>query len=366
MQNHRHGGNLNATAVKYGLKPQDIVDFSTNTNPLGPPQEIQRNLKKNLSLIAFYPEPDCQTLKEAAAPLLDVSPQQITFSNGAIELIYLAVQALQPRTVLIPGPTFREYEIAARVWNARVKHLKLSPHKGFALDLEHLVRAARGTELVFICNPNNPTGHLLPPEILRPFLEFCRRRSIFVVVDESFLLFHRDWRKLTCIPETRKNKGILIIHSLTKFYAIPGLRVGYGVAHPETIDFLSNFQPPWQVNSLAQAATLLAFRAKGYVRETRRLVVRERNFLVLSLAKIPCLKVFPSEANYLLVKLQEPLSASHLEDQLARRGILIRNCSNFAFLGDNFIRIAVKKRPENLLLLKNLKDIIYQLERKEV
>ncbi|MDH7578780.1 MAG: threonine-phosphate decarboxylase CobD [Bacillota bacterium] len=358
MQNYKHGGNLLTIATKYGLKPKNIIDFSTNTNPLGPPKEIKTILKKSLSLVTLYPEPDCQTLKKAIAPVLQIPQQQITFSNGAVELIYLAVQALQPHTVLIPGPTFREYEIACRVWKVRVKHLKLSPQRGFIPSLAHLKRGVQGTDLVFLCNPNNPTGRLIPPGILKPFLEFCFKQSIFVVIDESFLFFHPQWKQLTCIPETKKNKRILIIQSLTKFYAIPGLRVGYGVGHPETIAFLSSFQPPWQVNNLAQAVTSLTFRVKEYARQTRELIMRERDFLASYLWKIPCLEVLPSAANFLLVKLQPPLSASDVEDQLARRGILIRNCSNFAFLGDNFIRIAVKKRPENLLLLKNLEDII--------
>lgn len=358
MGKYRHGGNILQAATRYGLKLEDIIDFSTNTNPLGPPSEVNEILKNCFSLVTSYPEPSCQVLKEVYADFLNISPSRIIFSNGAVELVYLVVQVLQPQFVLIPGPTFREYEIAAHIWKAQVKHLKLLPEKNFIPGLEQLIRAAQNVDLVFLCNPNNPTGNLIPPKVLKQFLEFCFKKSIFVVIDESFLFFHPLWNQLTCIPETTKNKKLLIIQSLTKFYAIPGLRIGCGIAHPETTAFLSNYQAPWHVNSLAQAVTLKALQARYYIYQSRQLVFRERCFLVSALSRIPNLYPYPSEANFLLLELKKPLLASDLEEKLGNKGILIRNCNNFAFLGNNFIRIAVKERSKNELLIKYLEKII--------
>jgi len=321
---------------------------------LGPPPELVRVFEEGLRLATVYPDPDCERLQEAAAVHLGVQPGQVTFANGAIELIYLVMQALRPETVLIPGPTFREYEIAARIWQARVKHFRLSPQKNFVPGLEQLIRAARGTDLVFLCNPNNPTGNLIPAEVLQPFLRFCAGEGIFVVLDESFLFFHPRWEELTCIRQAERERNLLVLHSLTKFYAIPGLRVGCGVAHPDTIAFLSGYLPPWRVNGIAQAAVAAAFRLPEYASQTRSFVKAERDFLAAALKRIPGITVFPSEANYLLLRLDGALTASLLADRLGRRGIIVRNCSNFAFLNDRYVRVAVKDRESNHRLLEEL------------
>lgn len=321
-----------------------------NINPLGPPGEFEEILKGGARPMTIYPEPDCETLKAISAAALKVAPEQITFTNGAIELIYLVLQVLRPRTVLIPGPTFREYEIACRIWKARVKHFRLSPKKGFVPDLRRLTTAARGSELVFLCNPNNPTGNLIPPEVLRPFLKYCDREGIFVVVDESFLFFHHRWEELTCMYETGRRQNLMVVQSLTKFYAIPGLRIGCGLAHPQTMAFFSDFLPPWRVNGIAQAMGAAAYRLPDYARRTRLFVSAEREWLTAALSEIPGMSVYPSAAPYLLLKLAAPATAGTVADMLARTGILVRNCSNFAFFGDDHLRVAVKDREKNRLL----------------
>lgn len=345
-------------AAKYGIESSEFVDFSVNINPLGPPPEIESVLRDAVRLASLYPEPDCGALKESAAAFLGICPEQVVFSNGAIELIYLAVQALRPGRVLIPGPTFKEYELAARIWGAKVKHFRLSPRAGFVPDLDHLMKAAGDVDMVFLCSPNNPSGNLIPSSVLKPFLDFCAERSIFVLLDESFLFFHPSWEELSCIGEASKNKYLFVIHSLTKFFAVPGLRIGYGVAHAETAGFLSGFQPPWQVNSLAQAAGEVLFKSNAYACKTREFLLKERSFMESALSSVPHLKVYPSDANFFLLELEEPLTAPLMEDFLARRRILVRNCSNFAFLGDAFIRVAVKWRDQNLFLIKNLEEVV--------
>lgn len=358
MDKHQHGGNVASAAARFGIDPGVFVDFSVNTNPLGPPAEIAGLLQESTALAAVYPEPDCGALRSAAAASYGVDPEQVIAANGAVELIYLLAQVLRPRTVLIPGPTFKEYEIACRLQGAAVKHFRLPPRQDFLPDLAQLIRATRGVDLVWLCNPNNPTGSLTPPGVLQPFLEHCRARRIFLVVDESFLLFHPRWRQLTCIPEAAVDGGVLVLQSLTKFYGIPGLRVGCGIGSAEVISRLSRYQPPWHVNGLAQAAAGVAFEAGEYVRRTVSLVRRERRFLASSLAELRLVrKVYPSAANFLLLELQPPATAPGVWEQLARRGVLVRDCSNFGWLGDRFIRVAVKDRARNTLLLERLKAV---------
>ncbi|MGD0153510.1 MAG: threonine-phosphate decarboxylase CobD [Thermacetogeniaceae bacterium] len=355
MEKHRHGGDIVSAAARFGIDPGAFVDFSVNTNPLGPPPEIAGLLRDAASLAAVYPEPDSGALREAAGAYYGVAPEQIIAANGAVELIYLLAQVQRPRTVLIPGPTFEEYEIACRLWGATIKHLYLSPGQGFLPRLPHLVRAARGTDLVWICNPNNPTGARLPAGILKPFLSYCREQGIFLVIDESFLLFDPDWRQLTCIPEAVTGGGILVIQSLTKFFGVPGLRVGCGIGSRDVIAGLARCQPPWQVNGLAQAAARASFAAGEYARQTRLLVAQERDFLATSLGELRLVRqVYPSAANFLLLELRPPATAPAVWKQLAQRGVLVRDCSNFGWLGDRFVRVAVKDHDQNTLLLKQL------------
>lgn len=351
---HQHGGNLRALAERYGLKPDEILDFSVNINPLGPPPGLSRIFENGMRLATVYPDPYCEGLQEKAAGVLGVCPEEVIFANGAVELIYLVLQALRPRVVLIPGPTFREYEIAARACHARIRHFRLSPRKGFVPGLGQLAGAARGAELVFLCNPNNPTGNLIPADVLHPFLEFCAGEGIFVVIDESFLYFHPCWEELTCIRTAARMRNLLVLHSLTKFYAIPGLRVGCGVGHRDTIAFLSRYLPPWRVNGIAQAAVAVALDQPKYTARTRSFVVSEREFLAAGLRQISGLTVFPSEANYLLLRLEGGMTGPLLADRLGRRGIIVRDCSNFAFLDERYLRVAVKDRGSNERLLQEL------------
>ena len=359
MDKHQHGGNIASVAARFGIDPGALVDFSVNTNPLGPPAGITGLLQSSASLAAVYPEPDCGTLRSAAAAYYGVLPEQVIAANGAVELIYLLAQVLRPRMVLIPGPTFREYEIACRLWgHSTVKHFRLPPRKGFLAGLPQLIRATRGVDLVWLCNPNNPTGSLMPPSLLQPFLEHCRKQGIFLVIDESFLLFHPRWRQLTCIPQAAAAGGVLVLQSLTKFFCVPGLRIGCGIGSAPVISRLSRHQPPWHVNGLAQAAAIEAFREGDYARRTISLVRRERRFLAASLAELRLIsQVYPSAANFLLLELRPPATAPGVWEQLARRGILVRDCSNFGWLGNRCLRLAVKDRARNMLLLERLKAV---------
>lgn len=358
MSKHQHGGNLNRLAELYGLRVEEMVDFSVNVNPLGPPQEVAEILRHGLRLAATYPEPDCQTLRRRAAAALGVDPEELLFGNGAIELIYLTFQALRPGLVLIPGPTFREYEIAAKNAGARVKQLRLSPSRGFVPSPELLRRAARGVGAVFLCNPNNPTGNLIPRETLLSITAYCERRGILLVVDESFLAFHPHHRELTLIGQAVQKENLLVLRSLTKFYCIPGLRVGYAVGHRSLLKRVARHQPPWSVNGIAQEVAAVTFSLADYDEKTRSFISGERQFLASSLSRLPGLKVFPGQADYLLIELRPPQKAPQLVEQLGRRGVVVRDCSNFSFMGNRCIRVAVKDRASNLRLINTLKEIL--------
>lgn len=355
---HQHGGNLTLMAAKYGLDPEKIIDFSVNVNPLGPPEGVKILVENGFRYITVYPEPYCETLKEDYASRQGIAPENLIFSNGAVELVYMLIQALRPRTVLIPGPTFREYEIAARAFQTKIKQFRLAPERGFLPGLKSLMSAARSVEMIFLCNPNNPTGRVFSQDFLGRFLNFCNARGIFVVVDESFLIFHDRWQELSAVRNTVDNRNLFILQSLTKFFSIPGLRIGYGAAHQDTINYLRRFQPPWQVNALAQASAAEAVRDENYAQRTRAFVKQERERLAAELSAIKGINVYPSEAPYLLLELSSGLTAPFVVDGLARKGILARDCSNFSYLGDRYLRVAVKDREKNRLLAAEMNRII--------
>jgi threonine-phosphate decarboxylase len=255
-------------------------------------------------------------------------------------------------------PTFKEYEIACRLRGATVKHFHLPARKGFLPSLPSLIRAIRGVDLVWLCNPNNPTGSLMPPETIRILIQHCRRQGVLLVVDESFLLFHPRWRQLSCIPEAVSGDGVLVLQSLTKFYCIPGLRIGCGIGNQNLVNRLARCQPPWHVNGIAQAAAGAAFQSGEYALRTVATVQEERDWLVSALSGLHLVRrVYPSAADFLLVELQPPATAPGVWEQLARLGVLVRDCSNFGWLGDRFIRVAVKDRMKNALLLERLKTV---------
>jgi threonine-phosphate decarboxylase len=357
VHRHTHGGNVKEVAAQLGWDAGRLIDFSVNLNPLGPPPQLADNLIAQAALTA-YPEPYSRGMAEAGAAWLGVQPEQLIFANGAVELIYLLVQALAPEVALIPGPTFADYAEAVHINGGRVKQLRLSYLTGFCPTLRYLERAARGAGLVFLCNPNNPTGNLLPAELLWEFQEYCAAEKIFLVVDESFLPFHRRWRELSLIGRTAGCRHLLVLQSLTKIFAIPGLRVGCAVAHPDLVRRLAERQPPWQVNGIAQQLTPLCFRDDGYLERSRQYLDAERQWLEDALARLPGVRVFPSETAYILLQLQPSWSSARLAGSLAAHGLVVRQAGNFAFLDERYLRVAVKRREENQLLVNSLREIL--------
>lgn len=339
-----HGGNVYEAEEKCGRR---LIDFSANINPLGLPPRVKKAIIKNFDSILHYPNPNPRAITRKIAERWGISESNILLGNGSIEFIYLAVFALRPKSVLVPVPTFSEYERAARSIGSKIRFLALRECEDFKLNLPPAIRE----DVLFLCNPNNPTGNL----IVEDSEALARLRARMLLVDEAFMDFDADERRHTLVREAVRNKRIIVLRTFTKFFAIPGLRAGYLVAHRDIIDRLKRHQAPWNMNSLAQAAAELALGDKDYVKKTYRLIEREREFLFNELLKIDKLKPYPSAANFILVKIEDKnLPSLLLAKKLAHKGVLVRDCSNFRGLTDRFIRIAVRNRSENVRLLKAL------------
>jgi len=348
-----------------------MVDFSASINPLGLPYRIREDLFQDWKRIVHYPDPEGTGLLKKISQYWGIPPENIILGNGSNELIYLIISTFRPESVLIPVPTFSEYERAVRANDGRPVFFKLIEKEGFTLNLEKACDYK--TDAIFICNPNNPTGNLLltdqqefipsPLQTLPPGGggvggggDLSQR---LIVVDEAFMDFLPDQQKYTFLRKAIDRKNLIVLRSFTKFFALAGLRLGYLIAHQDLIADLRKKLSPWNVNALALRAGELMLTQKGYAYQTYRLVAEEREFLSREISRIKGLCPFPSVVNFILVKITLPgITSFRLTAGLGKAGFLVRDCANFRNLGNKFIRIAVRTRRENKMLLTALREII--------
>jgi len=343
--NFPHGGNIYEVQRSYR---KEVVDFSANINPLGLSEKLKAEFRKCLSKIIHYPDPAAKELIKVIADYWEISEDNILVGNGSTELIYLIAYAFKPKTAFIPVPTFSEYERALNLVGSKIKFLPL--HQ----DDFQLPEVPTGFDLSFIGNPNNPTGNLLLKE-----RKFALDKSKLNVIDEAFMDFLPEEKSHTFIGEAIKNKKIIVLRSFTKFFALPGLRIGYLIAHRDLIRDLKSFQPPWSVNTVAQLLASVALKDQDYINRTRALITAERDYLFQELSQIAALKPYPSVANFLLVEILAPrITAFFLRESLLLQDILIRDGSNFRGLNEKYFRVAVRSHKENRKLIKELKKLL--------
>ncbi|MFA5393987.1 MAG: threonine-phosphate decarboxylase [Candidatus Ratteibacteria bacterium] len=340
-----HGGNVQEVERKTGKK---MTDFSASINPLGLPRSVKKNLLQNWENVLHYPDTESRELKKRIGCYWGVAPDNILLGNGSAELIYLACFSFKPRRVFIPVPAFSEYERASRIVGSKVSFLKLSEENSFSLAGSFPSGGA-----LFLCNPNNPTGNLVLEGT-----DTSRFKGL-TIIDEAFMDFLPDEKKRTLIYEAVKNEKIIVLRTFTKFFALPGLRIGYLVACKKNIDFLKQYQVPWNTNVFAQVAASLVLDDEEYIQKTRTLIKKEREFLMEAITGIKGLKPFPSVTNFILVKIEkEGVTATSLRARLIDRGLLVRDCGNFRNLNNRFIRVAVRNRNDNRKLTTALKKVL--------
>lgn len=341
----KHGGNLLKLALKAGRSPGDILDFSANINPLGPPDWLRPLISSRVSSLAHYPDPQCTELIHAFAQKFEIPPDEVIAGNGSTEILYLLPRVIQASRVLVPVPSYADYATAAELCGLPVEKMFLQEEEGFAPDMVGLAGCLRDRDLVMLGQPNNPTGVLCNAgEVIK--LAISHPRAMFMV-DESFLGFIEEAQSLM----VGRPPNVIVLLSLTKFYAIPGLRLGCAVADRSIILQLKKMIPPWSVNTIAQAAGCAALKDMSYAAQSKKFVSEERQWLQKELSHLPGLKIYPGSANFLLVKTIRPdQNAVQLAERLLAGGIAIRVCDNFAGLDKQYFRIAVRTREDNIRL----------------
>jgi len=352
-----HGGDVWGFSRKYNVPLDKVLDFSGPVNFLGPSPKAVEAVKQFARLIRFYPDPNPVELKTEIAKYVGhgVDAANIILGNGSIELIYMIMEALPCGfKAVIPVPSFTEYEKAALRVGGEPIFVKLPDN--FALDIESVKKAVtEDTRIVSICNPHSPSGTLYSKETVLELVDFCSKKDIIISVDENYIEFTGKCQDVTMTGYVKKYENLFVIRSVTKFYGMPGIRFGYGIVTESLLDTLQTVRQPWSINSLAGYATLAAFKDTEFIENTKRTIAKERAQLAKMLSEIGGLHVFPSETNFLLVKILNPkFTSSMLKEQMAKEGILIRDCSTFVGLDDSYFRVTVRSSRDNSKLIETL------------
>ena len=354
---NEHGGNVSEVSRRCGIDEDKIIDFSANINPLGYPAGVKAAVMTGFDAILNYPDTDAFDLITKLAAYHDIDRKHIIAGNGSTEFIYWIPIIFKPKRALVVTPAFSEYEKALKLAGTQVIYFQ-ADRGDFVVDIDNLCTCLEeGFDILYFCNPANPTGILTPKEELIRLIARAERLGTIVIIDEAFIDFVEEASVKT---EINRSPHLIVLRSMTKFFGIPGLRVGYAIASIPVAERLRKNKPPWMINTIAQICACDALSDSAFICETRRYVETEKGFLHRTINSIPGLKAFPSVANYLLVRIdsRKGLSSKDLRERLLREDILIRDCSNFQRMGNHYFRVAVKKHEENRLLINKLKGVM--------
>ncbi|MGE5174023.1 MAG: threonine-phosphate decarboxylase CobD [Betaproteobacteria bacterium] len=349
-----HGGNIYEASRQFGLDAEKIVDFSSNVNPLGPSSQAKRAAKSALSIIDRYPDPEMTDLRRAISRYFGIKPEHVMCGNGSNGLIYLIPRVFRPKRALILIPTFSEYAKAVEHAGGEVVPFPLKERDGFRMDPVEISFALKGVDMVFLCNPNNPTGQLIPKAEMLEIMQYAIQNGMRLVVDEAFMDFIESE---SIVKEVVQTKNIICLRAFANFFAMPGLCIGYAVSDEATITDLRDGQEPWSVSIPAEQAAIAALDDWGQIKKTRRFIEKERNRMLTALRLLPGVETFPGAANFILIKFASADTHS-IREKLGLHGMLVRDCTSFPGLNDRYIRISVRTRRENDRLTKALREML--------
>lgn len=352
-----HGGNIHSFLRKTSAETK-VLDFSANINPLGLSSHVKNTMLNSISDIIHYPDPECYFLKKIISEFYQINIKKIIVGNGAVELLYILCHVLKPNQALILAPSFSEYERAARAAHSEINYFYLSENDNFSFSSETLTKIFKDIDICFIGNPNNPTGNLIPTDEIEKILIAAKKENCYIVLDESFIDFLIDDTYYTARPLLDKFENLILLQSLTKFYAIPGLRLGFAAMSEHLMKKLELAKDPWNVNVLAQKAGIAGLKDIDYQIKTRQFVQKSKDSFFNKLTSISDLKVYEPTVNFILLKiLNRDIEANHLKRLLMKKNILIRDCSNYPGLTHFFVRVAVKSEAENHILLNEIESL---------
>ena len=370
-----HGGNIFQFAHEQGIEPYEVVDFSANINPLGPSQRGLDALNAQLRYISHYPDATNDDVLNAIADTYEMDKHQIIVGNGAAELLYAICRLPGYTGAFVPAPGFSEYKEALEASKIPVRDIFYRPREDDNgkpyfevpyLALETFAAELKGQDgriIVFLGNPNNPDGTLLDKDHIRTVASMLKDANSLLVIDESFIDFvgndplqdnEHSMRSLV-----NEFDNIIVVHSFTKFYAVPGLRIGAAFANETLITQLQQYIPSWSVNTLAQAYTKAALNDVDYIKRTKQELNEERAFMYNALDDIEGITVYPPSANFMLFQVnQEGITANYINEELKKYNMIVRNCDSYVGLTNHWVRIAIKDHDTNIKLVDKLTNIL--------
>lgn len=355
-----HGSDIEKISACYHIKKEAIVNFAGNVNPLGLPASVKEAVATHADLFSSYPDREYLSLRNVLSNYCDVPADYILPGNGSSELIALLIEARAPKHTLILGPTYSEYSRELTFSGSTQDYYHLQETSDFRPDLEDLFHTlSDGYDFLIICNPNNPTSSAIFRDELKELLAFCKRKNIFVMIDETYVEFALDISAITAVPLTKQFSNLMVLRGVSKFYAAPGMRFGYGITgNSEFLKTMREKQIPWSLNSLGAFAGEMLFQDHDYYQQTRNLILSERQKMYETIKKLPTFKIYPAYANFLLVKiLKDGVTSFDVFERCIQKGLMIRDCSSFQCLEGEYVRFCIQMPEENQRLLDLLQTI---------
>ncbi len=349
-RDHFHGSDLEKIEEIYHVKKEEVVSFSANVNPLGISPVLREELSSHVDCISSYPDREYASLKKSIAAYVGCDPAHILVGNGTTELISLFIEHIHPKRALILGPTYSEYERSISLVGGKCSYYPLREENGFAMQVDDFIgRLSDAIDLIVLCNPNNPTSSLIDRGSMRRILDACKEHHVYALVDETYIEFAEDVAAVSAIRLTKDYNNVIILRGTSKFFAAPGLRLGYAViGNPDVYRSIEQHKNPWMISSLAQVAGEIMFSDDAYIQKTRALISGERERLYRFFKESGRFTPFVPHANFMLLKINEPsLSSGILFDRAIREKMMIRDCSTFPFLSDRYIRVCFMMPKDN-------------------
>ena len=356
-----HGSDLEKIEAVYGIKKEEIISFSANVNPLGISTKLRRELTAHLDAITTYPDREYTALRAVMADYAGTHPDRIIVGNGSTELISLVIRVRQPRKAVIIGPSYSEYEREISLGGGDSIYYPLEEKKDFNLDIEAFCASLHdGLDLLVICNPNNPTSTAINNRDMRTILDACLKNGIFVMVDETYVEFAHRTEDITAVPLTASYSNLIVLRGTSKFFAAPGLRLGYAITgNNDLIRSINQRKNPWTANSLAEISGRIMLQDTDYIRATKDLINTERDRMTRALEELGTVRVYRAEGNFILFKiLKEDVDADLLFDHCIRQKLMIRNCASFPFLSNRFVRFCLMNPEDNDRLMKAFREVL--------
>ena len=363
-----HGGNIYKIFREKNI--DKILDYSSNINPYGLPESLKKEIFEKLFVLERYPDPDYIELREKIAEKNNLNIENIIVGNGATEIIFLFMKILSPKKVLIVSPTFGEYERAIKAStlandSLEINYFELKETENFVLNVKNLeTELENNYDLLILCNPNNPTGQFLKLKKLEEILKICEQKNTKLFIDEAFVEFVEDWENESIINSKENKENLFVIRAFTKFFAIPGLRLGYGICfNNNLLKKMLEKKEPWSVNNIADLAGKTVLDDENYLQKTKEWIKDQKKYMYENLNKIEGLRAYKTEVNFILLKiednlLEKGLDVKNLRKKMLEKGILIRDASNFIYLNKHYFRLAIKDKLNNEKVIETLTSIL--------